>query len=197
MRFSTGFEAGPLELDLGPGIHHLHGENGAGKTTLLRCLCGHYQPTSGRVRVCGRDPLRDPDARRHIALMPAEAELPDFLTVDEAWQQIAVLRGVPDYDGHTYRDLLGVPGGLLLAHASAGQRRMAEFLCAVAGDPEVLLLDEIFANLDPGRVSSVVALLEGWRHERVIVITSHVALPMRVDSIWALGMEGTTVGRPR
>jgi len=182
MHFSTGFEAGPLDLDLGPGVHHLQGENGTGKTTLLRCLCGHFRPTSGQVRVCGGDPVEDPEVRRHIALMPAEGELPDFLTVDEAWQQIAALRGASDHDGGTLRDALGVPGGLLLGHASAGQRRMAEFLCAVAGDPEVLLLDELFANLDPGRVERITALLEGWRRDRVIVITSHRELPLGADS---------------
>ncbi len=187
MAFSTGFEAGPLDLDLGPGIHHLLGENGSGKTTLLRCLCGHFRPTSGSVRVNGRDPMEEPDARRDIALMPAEAELPDFLTVDEAWQQIAALRGAGSYDGATRRDQLDIPGGLLLAHASAGQRRMAEFLCAIAGDPDVLLLDELFANLDPGRVDRIAGLLESWRSERVIVVTSHVDLPVKSDSVRHLG----------
>ena len=186
MRFYTGFEAGPLNLDLRPGIHHLEGANGTGKTTLLRCLCGHFKPTAGTVRVCGQDPAEDPKARRHISLMPAESELPDFLTVDEAWQQIATLRGEPDFEGQSLRQAFDIPGGLLLAHASAGQRKIAEFLCAVAGNPSVMLFDEVFANLDPGRAERITTLLESWRSERVIVVTSHLPLPMAADSRCAL-----------
>jgi len=119
--------------------------------------------------------------------MPAEAELPDFLTVDEAWQQIAALRGAADFDGARHRDALALPGGLLLAHASAGQRRMAEFLCAIAGAPDVLLLDEVFANLDPRRVACIVGLLDAWRHEHVILVTSHLALPLSVDTVCVVG----------
>jgi ABC-2 type transport system ATP-binding protein len=182
LRFPSGFTVGPLDLDLGPGVHHLIGANGSGKTTLLRCLCGGWRTSEGTVDVCGMDPRTNPDGRRKIALLAAEPELPTFLTVDEAWQELAALRGRPDWDGAPLRDHLGLPPGLPLAHCSAGQRRLAELLAAAAGDPAVLLLDEPFANLDPVSTERLVACLSGWRADRVLVITSHGPVPLPVDS---------------
>lgn len=182
MQFPSGFRIGPLDLDLGPGVHRLHGRNGSGKTTLLRCLCGGWRTSEGTVAVDGRDPRTDPEGRRKIALLAAEPELPTFLTVDEAWQELAALRGRPDWDGTAFRDELGLPPGLPLAHCSAGQRRLAELLGAAAGDPEVLLLDEPFANLDPVSTERLAARISVWRVDRVVLLTSHGPVPVPVDS---------------
>jgi len=181
-RYPTGFQAGPLTFSSGPGVVHLTGPNGSGKTTLLRCLCGALRGFSGSVRIRGVDP-REVAARRDVALLSAEPELPEFLTVDEAWQQLAAIRGVPDWAGGTLRDRLDLPPGLRVGHASAGQRRLIELLVAAAGDPAVLLLDEPFANLDPDRAHRVRTLLEAWRATRAIVITSHLPLPLQPDQV--------------
>lgn len=180
-RYPTGFTAGPLDLAMGPGLAHLTGPNGAGKTTLLRCLCGGLRRSEGEVEVLGRDPRVDTDARRHISLLAAEPELPEFLSVDEAWQDLATVRGVPRWDGHALRERFDLAGDLLLSQASAGQRRLAELLAASAGDPCVMLLDEPFANLDPDRAEVVRALIDEWRGVRAIVVTSHLPLPMEAD----------------
>lgn len=182
-RYPTGVVAGPLDLEMGPGLTHLMGANGAGKTTLLRCLCGGLRQSEGQLEVVGRDPRHDTDARRHVALLGAEPELPDFLSVDEAWQDLATMRGAPQWDGRTLRQRLGLAGDLLLSQASAGQRRLAELLAAAAGDPAVMLLDEPFANLDPDRANTVRALLDEWRGVRALVVTSHQPLPMDVDQV--------------
>jgi ABC-2 type transport system ATP-binding protein len=187
LRFSSGFRVGPITLDLGPGLHHLVAPNGTGKTTLLRCLCGAWRGTSGSLAVCGRDPRVETEARRDIAFVPAEPELPSFLTVDEAWQQLAAIRGRPSWDGHALRAALDLPGGLPLGHCSAGQRRRAEILAAAAGEPAVLLLDEPFANLDPDGAARVAACLERWRADRVVLLTSHGPLPITPDTILPLG----------
>jgi ABC-2 type transport system ATP-binding protein len=186
MRFPSGFVAGPLTLQLGPGIHHLQGRNGSGKTTLLRCLCGGWRMSEGVVHIRGRDPRHDPLARRDVALVAAEPELPAFLTVDEAWQELAALRGAPRWDGHALREHLGLPQGLPLGHCSAGQRRLAELLAAAAADPAVLLLDEPFANLDPVSVQRVADCMLRWRAERALVLTSHGPLPLEPDTVLSL-----------
>lgn len=183
-----GRRLGPLTWSLGPGLHHLEGRNGSGKTTLLRCMCGGWRDSEGSVSVCGHDPRASVEGRRKIALLAAEPELPAFLTVDEAWQQIAALRQAPDWDGATLRDRLGVPGTLPLGHCSAGQRRLAELLAAAAGDPPVMLLDEPFANLDPVSSERVAECIARWRLDRVVVITSHGPLPMRPDTVSSLAL---------
>jgi len=170
-----------VELALGVGVHHLQGRNGSGKTTLLKCLCGALLPDGGRVSVCGDDPRR-PAARRRIALSPADCDLPGFLTVDEAWQTLAALRGAPGWDGAGLRERLGLPGRLRLGDGSAGQRRLAGLLAALAGDPEVLLLDEPLANVDAQTCAVVGALIAELGQSRVVLVTSHEAPPFAVDS---------------
>ena len=181
MRFPDGFSVGPVDLSLPAGVWHLRGGNGAGKTTLLKALCGELRPTSGTIRILGQDPVADPLARRHLALLPARPDLPAWLRVDEAWQGLAALRGAPSWDGRALRESLGIPGDLLLAHASDGQRRRAELVAALAGDPAVLLLDEPFANLDVAAVGLFTALIERLRGTRAILVTGHQRLPFAVD----------------
>ena len=98
-RFPNGFTAGPLDLEVGPGLHHLTGPNGSGKTTLMRCLCADLRRASGVVQVCGRDPRAEVEGRRSVAWLPAEPDLPGMLTVDEAWQELAAIPGRLDMVG--------------------------------------------------------------------------------------------------
>ena len=142
-RYATGFSVGPVDLQLGPGTLHLEGPNGAGKTTLMRLQCGGLRPSSGEVRVCGRDPAREAGARALVAWSPAEPDLPDFLTVDEAWQTMAALRRAPRWDGRPFRQAL--------------------------------------ANLDRPALDVVAGWIEGWRRDRIILLTSHQALPGEAD----------------
>ena len=187
-----GFFVGPVDLQLGPGIHHLRGRNGAGKSTLLRALAGGLRLSEGVARVCGQD-LSVPSARANVALLPGRPSLPGFLSIDEAWQLLAGLRGAPTWDGRPAREALGLPGGLKLSAASDGQARKAELVAALAGDPPVLLLDEPTDNLDllldeplalmdAATVELLKVWVESWRADRVVLATSHEALPFDVDS---------------
>ncbi|MFH1467416.1 MAG: ABC transporter ATP-binding protein [Pseudomonadota bacterium] len=171
--FPGGFGLGPVDLDLGPGVHLLLGANGCGKTTLLRCLCGGSRPDRGRVAVEGRDPHREHAVRGRIAYVPAEPEIPRYLRVEEAWRTIAALRRARDWDGAALCRALGLPPGLLLDHASHGQRRKAELVAALAGDPPALLLDEPFAGLDEASVALLRSWIAGWAAERVVLLTTH------------------------
>jgi len=190
-RYPGGFAVGPVDLDVTPGLFLLRGPNGSGKTTLLRLLCGGLLPTRGRVRVCGGDPA-DHRARRHVALLPATPELPGFLRVDEAWQTLAALRGTPTWDGTPLCDALGLPAALRLDQASAGQRRKAELVATLAGDPEVLLLDEPFANLDDDASEVLSGWLGKWRGDRVVLVASQTRLPVQPDRVGEM-----TAGRLR
>lgn len=194
LRFPSGFQVGPHTFALGPGLHHLAAPNGAGKTTLLRCLCGAWRGTTGALAVCGRDPRVDAEARREIAFVPADPELPPFLTVDEAWQELAAIRGRPEWDGASLRRALDLPGDLPLGHCSAGQRRRAEILAGAAGDPSVLLLDEPFANLDPEATERLAACFASWRGDRVLLVTSHGPLPLAADRTLRLTRSAPPTG---
>lgn len=185
---------GPLDARWGPGVVHLRGPNGSGKTTLLRVACGERPPDAGTVRLDGRDPAHHAGARAHISFLPAVPELSGFLQVDEAWRMMAALRGRPAWDGAPARDALGLPAARRLDALSVGQRRKAELLAALAGDPAVLLLDEVFAPLDPDASAVVARWIEGWRATRLVVLTGHGVVPVGADVIVDLGSgpEGPT-----
>ena len=185
--FPSGFTAGPLDLKVDRGLVQLTGPNGSGKTTLLRCLCGALRRSSGALQICGHDPRTDPLGRKQIAFVASKPELPDFLTVDEAWQQLAAIRGVDNWSGAPLREAVGLSGALPLAHASAGQRKLAEIIAGTAGEPQVLLLDEPWTNLDVDHARTLNRLLEGWREARVVVFTHHGAVPVAPDQVIALG----------
>ncbi len=167
-------------------MYHLRGGNGSGKSTLLRSMCAEIEPWRGRCLVRGLDTWREPEGRRDLVYVSASPELPEFLRVDECWQFFAAMRGRPDWDGTPWREALGIDGALSLAHASSGQRRRAELLAAMAGDPAVMLLDEVFTHLDVEAVALLAEWIDTWRTDRVILLTSHADLPVSPDVVWEM-----------
>jgi ABC-type multidrug transport system ATPase subunit len=181
--YGKTFSVGPMNLVVNRGVIHLNGPNGGGKTTLLRAMGGELLPSSGSVSVNGQDIHSVVQARRHVALITAAPELPAFLTVSEAYEFSASLRGVPDWDGKPYCEALQLDPTLLLGHASAGQRSKAELICGLAGDPAVLLLDEAFAHLDEHSTVQLSEWISDWSLSRVIVLAYHGSPPVTVDEV--------------
>ncbi len=179
--FGGAFSVGPLNLAVNSGVIHLKGPNGGGKTTLLRAMGGELQPSGGSVCVQGQDVHSVTQARRHVALVTSTPELPAFLTVSEACEFSASLRGAPKWDGKPYCEALELDPTLPLGHASAGQRRKAELVCALAGDPSVLLLDETLAHLDEHGAVQLSQWIDDWSLSRVIVLAHHGSPPVMVN----------------
>ena len=181
--FGKTFSVGPLNLAVSSGVIHFKGPNGGGKTTLLRAMGGELLPSGGSVCVKGQDVHSVTRARRHVAFITSAPELPAFLTVGEAYEFSASLRGAPDWDGKPYCEALQLDPTLPLGHASAGQRRKAELICGLAGDPDVLLLDETFAHLDEQSIVQLALWIDEWALSRVIVIAHHGKPPVKVDKV--------------
>lgn len=104
---------------------------------------------------------------------------------------MAAIRGRPRWPGQALEARFKLEGHMRLSHASAGQRRRAELIAATAGDPEVLLLDEVFANQDDRARAVLEALLQEWRATRVILFTGTEKTGLPVDRQWKL-----TLGEP-
>ena len=181
--FGKTFSVGPLNLVVNSGVIHFKGPNGGGKTSLLRAMGGELLPSKGCVCVKGQDVHSVIQARRHVALVPSAPELPAFLTVTEAYEFSASLRGAPGWDGKPYCEALQLDPTLLLGYASAGQRRKAELICGLAGDPAVLLLDETFAHLDEHSAVQLSQWIGDWSLSRVIVLAHHGSPPVKVDEV--------------
>ena len=183
VRFGDAFHVGPVSFATNPGVVHVEGPNGGGKTTLLRALCGELLPSSGEVLVAGQNVHTRALVRRRIAFVPSIPELPDFLSVREAYQFTAGLRGASQWNGESLCADLRLDPQLPLASASAGQRRKAELICGLAGDPDVLLLDETFAHLDSDSCETLAGWISEWRASRLILLTHHGALPLSADAV--------------
>ncbi|ACI99921.1 ABC transporter ATP-binding protein [Rhodospirillum centenum] len=158
----------------------LLGGNGAGKTTTLSVLLGLLLPTSGRVEVLGRDMLRE--RYRVLPRMNFSSpyvDLPHRLTVEENLTVYAHLYGLTGYrrrihalaeDLDLTRLLNRSSGGL-----SAGQKTRVALAKALLNEPEVLLLDEPTASLDPDTADWIRTYLERFRARTgaTILLASH------------------------
>jgi ABC-2 type transport system ATP-binding protein len=138
-----------IDLVVRPGeIVAILGPNGAGKTTLISCLLGLRQPTTGSVAVLGGAPS-DASIRARVGAMLQESGVPPTLTVGEL---LDLFRGY--YPAPRERaDLLEATGldGLAdrrVGRLSGGQRQRLYFALALAGDPELIFLDEPTTGLD-------------------------------------------------
>lgn len=166
----------------GSGIMGLLGQNGAGKTTLINILTGYLAPTSGRALLGGHDPLMEPgEAKRHLGYLPEQPPLYDEMTVREYLRFVAALKGVAARAIPAHVDEVMELTGLtsmqsrLLGHLSKGFRQRAGMAQALCGDPDVLVLDEPTAGLDPAGRENLMANIRDYHRnkKRTIILVSH------------------------
>jgi ABC-2 type transport system ATP-binding protein len=170
-----------ISFALAPGtVTALLGGNGAGKTTTIAMIMGLVIPTAGRVSVLGTDMAR----HRHRVLhrMNFESpyvEMPMRLTIRQNLTVFGMLYGVSDVAGRIAElaaeldltDLLDRPTGKL----SAGQKTRVSLAKSLINQPDVLLLDEPTASLDPDTADWVRGWLQRYRAERgaTVLLASH------------------------
>ncbi len=161
-------------------ITGLLGGNGAGKTTTIGMVLGLILPTFGRVEVLGADMARD----RHLVLgrMNFESpyvDMPHRLTVLENLRIFARLYEIPDRERRIAEIVeqlaLGDLGARPVGKLSAGQKTRVALAKALINRPEVLLLDEPTASLDPDTGDWVRSVIETYRrdHAATILLASH------------------------
>lgn len=140
-----------LHVDRGEVVALL-GPNGAGKTTAVEILEGYRTKTAGEVSVLGQDPAARPrDLRERVGIVLQSTGVDPFLTVRET---VALYAGY--YRRHLPTDdVLATVGltekaGARVRRLSGGQQRRLDVAIALAGDPELLFLDEPTTGFDPG-----------------------------------------------
>ncbi len=175
-RVSCSFEAG--------GFHVLLGPNGAGKSTLLRTLAGLITPSAGTVQTLGGLPYAE---RHRMAYMSHAPMLYEDLTAMENLRYFSRLQNPSatcDCAGSPEMALraVGLDPHLTrpVSQFSQGMRQRVSMARALVGDPELLLLDEPFSNMDVAGAKELVALLLDFRTwplpsgaKRTVIVTTH------------------------
>ena len=157
------------------------GPNGGGKTTLLKLMLGTLKPRFGEIKVFGKNP---DDSRSRIGFVPQQINFdPDFpITVAEAVMlgraATHTLGGFRRADRRAAKKAINAVGldGLSrnpFSELSGGQRQRVLIAQALCSDPEILLLDEPTANVDPETERSLYELFEELNETKTIVIVSH------------------------
>src|SRR5579884_3364322 len=183
----------------------LIGPSGSGKTTTVRMVLGVHAPDRGRVRVLGRDPLRfGVGVRERIGYMPQHFVLYPELSVRENLDFVASCYGVSIFHrNRRIRQMLEFVELDEVRHTAAGdvsggQQRRLELACALIHDPELVVMDEPTAGIDP------VLRQKFWDHFRalrdqgrtVLVTTQYVTEAEYCDEVVALREGRLVVAAP-
>ncbi len=178
-RFGATTALADVSLNLHRGIvFGLVGANGAGKTTLIKHVLGLLKPQTGSVRVFGRDPVADPaGVLARIGYVSEEHDLPSWMRVWEVMRYTQAF--FPTWDeAHALelRERFALDPNAVIKNLSKGQRARADLLVALAHRPELLVLDEPSAGLDPiVRRDILEAIIRAIADEgRTVLFSSHL-----------------------
>lgn len=157
------------------------GQNGAGKSTTMNIITGYISATSGSVSVNG---LRLEDSpreyRRQIGYLPEIPPLYPEMTVGEYLSFVCEIKDVKPgrIKGHVEElcEMLQLADhrGRLIRNLSKGYRQRVGLAQALAGDPEILLLDEPTAGLDPRQIHEIQELIRYLGKEHTVILSSHI-----------------------
>ncbi len=170
-----------LSLEVHEGeIFGLLGPNGAGKTTSINMLCGLLKPDAGLVLIHGK-PVKDGDAgiRSRVGVCPQNITLWNTLTCLEQMQFIGEMYGLKGkFARQRSRQLLREldledKKDSLARNLSGGMQRRLNLAMALVHDPEILVLDEPEAGLDPQSRVLVREYVRSMSHRKTIILTTH------------------------
>ncbi|MFG6486062.1 ABC transporter ATP-binding protein [Roseateles sp. BYS78W] len=167
-----------VSLELTPGVVGLIGHNGAGKSTLMQMLATLSKPTSGRLLLEGQDIVAKPELmRRRLGYLPQDFGVYPHLTALEFLQYFAALKGVRDRQ--RLQQLLELVNLHEQAHRpaagfSGGMRQRLGIAQALLNDPDVLIVDEPTAGLDPEERLRFRHLLGDLGRQRLVIVSTHI-----------------------
>ncbi len=182
-RFGRTVAVAGVNLQAGPGVYGLLGPNGAGKTSLLRMMATVIPPTSGNLRLLDRDPGQygpRREIRRRLGYLPQSLGYYPGFTVVEFIEYFALLKDMPAarvpgaVAAAVERVELGGKARAKLRTLSGGMLRRVGIAQAIVNEPELLLLDEPTAGLDPEQRVRFRGLLRDIGQRATVVVSTHL-----------------------
>jgi ABC-type multidrug transport system ATPase subunit len=178
-RFPAGnYGVRNLSLTLTGGVIGLLGPNGAGKTTLMQMIATITRPTEGRILFRGEDVTKNPDAlRRTLGFLPQDFGVYDNLTAIEFLTYVGALKGVRDRARimamlemvNLHHVAKRVVGGF-----SGGMRQRLGIAQALLNDPDLLIVDEPTAGLDPEERVRFRNVLAEIGFTKLVILSTHI-----------------------
>ena len=170
-----------INLTLEHGIYGLLGPNGAGKTTLMRVMADLLVPSTGRVLLDGQDiAVMGGVFRRKLGYLPQDFGVYPNFTAEQFLLYIARLKGLSKFEAKQQTDKLLRLVGLedksrkKLKGFSGGQRQRVGIAQALLGDPEILILDEPTAGLDPEERIRFRGIISNLSQQKTVLLSTHI-----------------------
>ena len=170
-----------VSVEVGPGITGLLGPNGAGKSTLLKLVTGQLRPSKGAVRVLGEPIWGNPPLFFRLGFCPEQDAFYERMTGMEWVTALVGLNGLPEAEAaEAARNALETVDLLEAADRkiggySKGMRQRVKLAQAIAHDPDLLVLDEPLAGMDPIARRQVIRLIkERAAGGRSVLVSSHI-----------------------
>lgn len=168
-----------VSLRLSKGVYGLLGENGAGKTTLMRMICGILRPTGGSITLDGME-AGEEAYRDKLGYLPQDfGYYPEF-RAEDFLLYIAALKGLPRaYARKKVKELLELVALQEVRHKkiktfSGGMKQRLGIAQALINEPELLILDEPTAGLDPKERVRFRNMIEGLGKENIVLLSTHI-----------------------
>lgn len=170
-----------VSLSMTQGVYGLLGANGAGKTTLLRMLCGILKPTAGHIRCNGQEiRAMGGDYRRMLGYLPQDFGYYPSMTAERYLRYLAELKAVPpELCEQRVTELLELvelraERGNKIKTFSGGMLRRLGIAQAMLNDPQILILDEPTAGLDPKERIRFRKLISEFSKNRIVLLSTHI-----------------------
>lgn len=170
-----------VQITLQPGVLGLLGPNGAGKSTLMRILATVTRPSSGRVLWNEKDIAQNPDALRNVlGYLPQDFGVYPNLNAHEFLEYLAAVKGIQTATAKKrigeLLDLVNLTEAAKrpLGGYSGGMRQRVGIAQALLNDPQLLIVDEPTAGLDPEERVRFRNLLSELSGERIVILSTHI-----------------------
>ena len=180
-KYSDKVAVNDVSLNIEKGITGLLGANGAGKTTLMRMIADIIKPDAGSITYDGVPiTVLDSEYRNIFGYLPQEFGFYPEFTVIDYLDYMAALKGLTKADSKRKIDSLLEQMTLTdvrrqkIRKLSGGMRRRVGIAQALLNNPEILILDEPTAGLDPGERNKFRQLLSEFSQDRIVLISTHI-----------------------